>query len=105
VAPRTPPRVRLSEAKHAEESCSLRPQPVVGAAPSLPAMTDQSRVVSLSKRTTDATLRPVSAVAAIGAISRPLRWIEVIKHTTRSERRSCHATPRVPGDVWRRRDQ
>ena len=55
--------------------------------PSLPVMTAGSRVASLSKRTTEGTLRPVPGVGAIGAMSGPARGTDVMKHTTRSVRR------------------
>lgn len=58
------------------------------ALPSLPVITDQSSVAILSKRTTDGILRPVSAEAAMGAMSDPVRGTEVMKQTTKSERRS-----------------
>ena len=65
----------------------MRVEPVGGALPSLPAMTAGSSVASLSKRTTDGTLRPIPGVDAIGTLHGPVRGTEVMKHTTRSVRR------------------
>jgi hypothetical protein len=45
-------------------------------------------VANLSKRTTEGTFSPVPAVAAMAAVSGPLRGTDVMKHTTRSGRRS-----------------
>src|SRR5208283_462157 len=59
-----------------------------GASPSLPAMTERSRGASLSNRTTEETFRPVPDVAAMDAMSGPLRGTDVMKQTTRSGRRS-----------------
>ena len=58
------------------------------ASPSLPAITDRSRVAILSNRTTDGTFNPVVEDASIGATSEPVRSTEEIKQATRSSLRS-----------------
>jgi hypothetical protein len=58
---------RRTETEHAKKTARLAASQSAGAAPMRPTTTDQSRVASLSKRTTEGTLRPVSFGAAIGA--------------------------------------
>jgi hypothetical protein len=97
----------VPEPEDTEETGLLGGQPERWALPNLPVIIDRSSVAILSKRTTDGTLRPVSAEAMIGAISGPARGTEVIKQTTRSDRRSLsrdttRAGRLVPGKICKR---